>query len=204
MPALAALTFEVGYPEHRVRFDQAAGEPRNSDPDVICSGPTGRVAVSIEGKADESFGRAVGEEIMGAAAQWAFEERDGKLERLQRLAALILPRRRPGQARLGELKYQLLTAIAGAWAFASQSQAGTAMLVVHEFLTANVDAERLEENGRDLDRLVDRITSGEVRNIAHGHILGPLPVPAAPAWVGVHEWYLGKCRTHLTAQPRLL
>ena len=72
------------------------------------------------------------------------------------------------------------------------------MLVVHEFLIANFDAGRIEENGRDLDRIVDRITRGEVRNVAPGHIVGPMRVPEAPAWTGVHKWYLGKCRTHLS------
>jgi hypothetical protein len=138
---------------------------------------------------------------MGAAAQCVFEERDGKLERLQGLAALILHRRRPGQARLGEIRYQLLTAIAGAWAFASQSLAPTAVLVVHEFLPTNVDTGRLDENGRDFDRVVDRVTRGEVRNVAPGQLVGPLRVPQAPAWVGVNEWYLGKCRTRLTVPP---
>jgi uncharacterized protein DUF6946 len=197
VPVLAALSFDIGYPEHRVRFDEVRGEPRNTDLAVICTGLVGRVALSVEGKVDETFGRAVGEEIMGAAAQWAFEERDGKLDRLRQLAHVILPPRRAGQARIGEIRYQLLTAIAGAWAFAAQSQASIAAFVVHEFLSANVISARIEENGRDLDRIVERVTNGQVRNIALGQLVGPLSVPPSPSWVGVAEWYIGKCRTHL-------
>jgi len=69
VPEFAALTFEVGYPELRVPFDEVAGEPRNCDLAVVCSGLTGRIAVSVEGKVEVSVGRAVGEEIMRAGTQ---------------------------------------------------------------------------------------------------------------------------------------
>jgi len=196
-PALAHLEFRVGYPEHRVRFDAVRGEPRNTDLAVVCVGPVGRVAISIEAKADETFGRTVGEEIVNAAAQWAFEERIGKLDRLRGLAKAILPRHQTGEAVVGQLRYQLLTAIAGAWAFAAQHDARVAVLVVHEFLTAELDASRIDENRLDLAKLVTRLTFGQQAELAPGTFAGPMPVPEAPSWTGVTQWYLGKCQTTL-------
>lgn len=196
-PALANLEFEVGYPEHRIRFDGVPGEPRNADLAVACLGPGGRVALSIEAKADEVFGRTVGEEIVNAAAQWAFEERDGKLERLRLLANAILPRYRAGHAKIGQLRYQLLTAIAGAWAFASEVQASVAVLVVHEFLSSRLNAVRLAENHQDLARLVVRVSDGRIPALEAGALIGPMQVPASPSWPGVVDWYLGKCQTSL-------
>lgn len=197
VPDLAQLTFEVGYPEHRIAFDLVRGGPRNTDLAIQCSGPIGGVALSIEGKSTEPFGRTVGDEIVAAASRWAFDEEPGKLDRVRQLAELILPRLRPGQAPLAEIRYQILTAIAGAWAFAAQSGAATAVLVVHEFLRPNAPAGRVEQNGRDLDRVVRRITRGDVEQIVPGQMVGPLMVPAGAAWPGVTTWYLGKCRTLL-------
>ena len=97
VPQLSRLEFLVGYPERRVRFDNVPGEPRNTDLALVCEGPVGRAAISIEAKADESFGGALGDEIVVAASQWAFSERAGKLKRLQFLVETLLPRRQEGQ-----------------------------------------------------------------------------------------------------------
>jgi hypothetical protein len=134
---------------------------------------------------------------MVAASRWAFDESTGKLDRMRQLTEVILPPLRPGHAPLAEIRYQILTAIAGAWAFASQTDAATAVLVIHEFLGPTAAAGRVEQNRRDLDRVVRRITRGEIEQIVPGQIVGPLPVPAGANWPGVTEWYLGKCRTVL-------
>ena len=93
VPSLSQLEFLVGYPELRVRFDNAPGEPRNTDLALLCDSLQGRIAISIEAKATESFGRALGEEIVAAAGQWVFTERGSKLKRLQMLVAALLPAR---------------------------------------------------------------------------------------------------------------
>jgi len=203
VPELADLVCEIGYPEHRLKFDDVAGEPRNADIAVACRGPLGAVAMTIEAKADESFGRSFGEEIVKAAAQWAFEEADGKLRRTRRLADLLLrKRRRPGQARLADLKYQLLTAVAGTWAFAAEINAAIAVCVIHEFVSPDeCDEARLLENHQDLTWFVERLTGGEVRTVSAGQVIGPLPVPRDPRWPNVDRWYLGKCRTNLQPPP---
>jgi hypothetical protein len=197
IPQLSHLHFLLGYPERRVHFDNAPGEPRNTDLALLCDGPGGRVAISIDAKADESFGRALGDEIVVAASQWAFSERAAKLKRLQFLVATLLSSRRDGQARLSELRYQLLTAIAGAWAFAAENDAPVAVFVVHEFLPTDPDLARVRENERDLDQALTRITANQVTSLRPGQLLGPLLVPSNPAWPGVHHWYVGKCRTTL-------
>lgn len=195
VPALADLTFDRGFPEHRVRFDRARGEPRNTDLAVACSGLLGPVGLSIEAKADESFGSTIGHEIVNAASQWAFDERVNKLDRIRLLVDSILPRQLPGQSPIGELRYQVLTAIAGAWAFAQEVEAPTAVLVVHEFVSQAANPGLLERNARDLDRMLERVTTSATSRIAPGHVVGPLPVPGGEAWQGVTQWYLGKCRS---------
>jgi hypothetical protein len=194
-PRLSRLEFVVGYPERRVRFDDAPGEPRNTDLALVCEGPEGRVAISIEAKATESFGGALGAEIIAAASQWAFSERQTKLKRVQGLVAALLRRRQDGQAPLSELRYQLLTAIAGTWAFAAEQHAPVAVFVVHEFLPAGPDLPGVLENERDLNQVLARITRNRVTALKPGDLAGPLDVPISEWWVGVNEWYVGKCRT---------
>jgi len=191
------ITFDVGYPELRVRFDRVRGEPRNTDLAIGAQALVGPIAISVEAKADESFGRTLGQEVVEAAADWSFEERPGKLERLQGLVRAIIPARSPDQAALGSLRYQLLTATAGAWTFAAQRGAAIAILVVHEFLGPRINAARLRANADDLDAFMDRVTGGAHPSLAHDELVGPLPVPPSDMWVGVTEWYLGKCRRDL-------
>ena len=56
-PAVGLIEFESGEPEALVRFDDVPGEPRHSDLLLIGSCALGRIVVSIEAKADESFGQ---------------------------------------------------------------------------------------------------------------------------------------------------
>jgi hypothetical protein len=195
---LGPVELELGYPECRVPFDQVRGEPRNTDLALVGSTLAGRVAISVEAKADESFGRFLSEEILGAASQWSADEKGGKLERLQGLVRAVLPRRRLGEARLGELRYQLLTAIAGAWAFGSRVGCPTAILVVHEFVSGETNPGRMKENAIDLNRVVQRISGGMHSTLQSGQMIGPIPVPVGEMWAGVGEWYIGKCVTDLT------
>jgi hypothetical protein len=45
--------------EHQIRFDDLHGEPRNADLAIEARDRNGVVAITIEGKADESFDRPV-------------------------------------------------------------------------------------------------------------------------------------------------
>ena len=109
-----SLHLEQGWAEHRVRFDGIRGEPRNTDLAIVGTSQSGKVAISIEAKADESFGRHVGAEILAAATKWAYEESDGKLLRLQRLASLVLPHPQLGGTGTGSPP--LSTPDGGRWA----------------------------------------------------------------------------------------
>jgi hypothetical protein len=101
---------------------------------------------------------------------------------------------------VGQLRYQLLTATAGAWAFAEEVGASRAALVIHEFVGPRVNQARLDVNRRDFDRFVDRVTEGADTTLGYFDLVGPLPVPRGEFWPGVDCWYLGKCRTELTAR----
>ena len=90
---------------------------------------------------------------------------------MQTLVAALLPNRRDGQAPLSEVRYQLLTAVAGAWAFAAQNAAPVAVFVVHEFLTTEADLPAVRENERDLNQALARLTRNRVTSLKSGDLV---------------------------------
>ncbi len=60
------VTVDVVLPEHRIPFDSHGGEPRDADLAFVGETPTGKVAVTIDAKADEPFGTTVAETLAAA------------------------------------------------------------------------------------------------------------------------------------------
>jgi hypothetical protein len=176
---LYGTVVEAVYPERRVWFDHLPGEPRNSDLVAIASRDGRRIAISVEAKADEPFSTLVAELLQRAAKSIAEEKWTNATQRVQLLArALLAPAPISARAPLaGELRYQLLTAAAGAVAFAKEVEADTALLVVHEFVGEQTRQDRLARNEADLNRFVLRLTGGRVTGIHAGDVVGPVRVP---------------------------
>jgi hypothetical protein len=176
-------------PEHPVRFDALPGEPRNTDVAVIATRGDETIAISIEAKVDEPFGLYAGDVAADAVDRWTHGERTNALERLETLAATLLPPRAPRGPRLAALRYQLLTATAGAIAYAKEVKATRAVLVVHEFVgkTERYLKQR-EQNHIDLRRFVTRLSSGAVTDLLPGQLarIGTLPGYRhdAPLYIG--------------------
>ena len=105
-------------PEHRVPFDRFRGEPRNADVVALADRPAGLIAISVEAKADEPFDRLVKDVLLELAKRIADDESTNGVARIQQLAWWLLPASVRRTSRLGDLRYQLLTGVAGAVAFA--------------------------------------------------------------------------------------
>lgn len=167
-------------PEHRVRFDRLRGEPRNADVNVLLDGPAGRVALSIEAKADEPFGARVVDVLQAAVAKIVADTPTNAVLRIQQLASALFDRSMLARQPLGEMRYQLLTGIAGAIAFANEVEAPSAVFVVHEFVTDSTEDKSHLQNLRDLNALVERLTGGRLSGIPCGRIVGPIAYPGSP------------------------
>jgi hypothetical protein len=103
---LGAIKLIDAEPESIVRFDAFRGEPRNCDLLARGQSDLGTVVVSIEGKADEPFGKLIGEEFDAGVARSG-----SKLPDRMRLLTMGILGRTVEQSR--ELRYQLLHGIAG-------------------------------------------------------------------------------------------
>ena len=179
-------------PEQRVRFDRLRGEPRNADVVALADHPAGPIAISIEAKADEPFDLPVDQVLDNLVQAIAADERTNGVARIQQLARALLPPVVPGTNNLGTLRYQLLTALAGAVAFAVESKAARAVLVIHEFVTGRTDHVKHRHNTHDLDAFVSRLTKGVTRSLQPGKLVGPITIPGRPLFLDPPAVYVGK------------
>lgn len=183
-------------PEHRVRFDDLPGEPRNADVNVIAEGRDGRIAISIEAKADEPFGERVSDVLESAVRKIATDQPSNAVLRVQQLAASVFGKGAWERLPLGDVRYQLLTGIAGALAFAREEKASVAVFVVHEFVTEQTEDEKHLQNLRDLNAFVERLTRGRMNALRCTELVGPIAYPGSPLFRGGEQpaLYLGKMR----------
>jgi hypothetical protein len=189
-------------PEHRVRFDDLRGEPRNADVVAIASHPAGRIAISIEAKADEAFDRPVGKVLAAAARKTEAEQRTNAATRVKQLVkSLLPPAAAAGDPSVADgLRYQLLTGVAGTLAYAREVGASRAVFIVHEFASSAGDARKRKRNADDLDAFVAALTDGRVGSVPVGQIIGPLTVPGAPLFQEAVPLYIGKARRELASE----
>ncbi|HUU28495.1 MAG TPA: hypothetical protein VM123_11845 [archaeon] len=186
------------FPEHRTAFDNLPGEPRNSDLAIVAADDLGPFVVCVEAKADEPFGELVQVTLRSAVKRIALEEPSNAVMRAQKLAAALLPPWREGFARFGDLRYQLLTGVAGTLAFAGEQMAGRAVFVVHELINpALTNEKKLLENQRNFEAFINRMTCGTVEHVEAGVLIGPIRVRGNDLIPSNVDLYLGKIRRDL-------
>ena len=198
-PDTAAAQIVSATPEHPVRFDRTRAEPGSCDVVALAESDAGKLAITIEAKADERFDRTVEQVVAEAVDRRAHGERTGMLNRVEQLAAALLPAPRRGVPPLGSLRYQLLTATAGALAYAAEVGAERALFIVHEFVTERTDDRVHTANYADFNAFVARISDGEHVSIEAGRLLGPLTVPGDPLFEQAPPLYVGKAVRRLRA-----
>jgi hypothetical protein len=159
-PALAGLVVDEIVIEAQSAVDEFSG-PRNHDLVVRGHLPNGeRVVACVEAKAGEDLGLTVAQQTKAAAAAKAKADKtiaatgtpktSNAPARLDGLLGRFVPFR-PAEQHVQDLRYQLLTALAGTISEARNSDARHAVLMVHEFLTDRRDDERiLDQHEQDL------------------------------------------------------
>ena len=118
---LPGVSLFLAIPEYRVDLPPAGGRPSQTDLFALGASREGLVAISVEGKVDESFGPTL-EERRGDSST-------GVQERIRFLLNLLsLPADIPGA-----IRYQLLHRSAAAILAAGRFHAARAVMMVHSF-----------------------------------------------------------------------
>ena len=133
---------ELGIPEFVTRLDNFKGEHRNHDLILIGYSGNNKIFVSVEAKADETFGDEI-------SKKGSTNPKTKIYERIDLLCRAIFGR--PLDHHIGKLRYQLLTGVAGTLIEAKKRKADYAVFVVHEFLSSGVDLVKVSQNNEDFD-----------------------------------------------------
>jgi hypothetical protein len=200
----AGVALQEGFPEHRVRFDRYPGEPRNADLNLRGERDSRSVAISIEGKSDESFGGSLRGAIAAAKRRkQAGMASNGDL-RAEDLLKALLPAEARADEKVLQLPYQLFTGLAGLLAWARALKSGLALFVVHEFTGglradggAATLASNIERNGRALNRFLSTLRGSPV-DLKPGSIEGPFSVAGNTFIPGQTSLFVGKVRRDLS------
>ena len=192
----AGLVIDEVLPEHRIRFDSNAGEPRNADLAILGRVGRSRVAITVEAKADEPFSATVANTISLALERGIGYPRSRGVKRIEDLAQALFARRQKGQPGIGHLRYQLLTAVAGTLAFAEQHDAAIALLVVHEFVTDMTNDFRHYDNAKDFAEFLHRLGGKPLLTDELHGIHGPFEIPGVPLFDAPRTILIGKAVTN--------
>ncbi|HEY3383474.1 MAG TPA: hypothetical protein VGK32_17030 [Vicinamibacterales bacterium] len=195
------LSVDLVTPEHRIVFDAHGGEPRNADLAFVGRTATTTVAVTIEAKADEPFGATVAQTMTDALERLITTPASHGVMRVADLVQAILPVRGKDQPKVGDLRYQLLTAVAGSLAYARENQADLAVLIIHQFVTSKTRDTKHAKNEQDYRAFVNRLTG--VLPEAHDTTprLGLFAVPGAPLFASGSRLLIGKIVTNCRPAP---
>jgi hypothetical protein len=181
------LEFDEGYPEFVTALPER-GEGRNHDLMLKAHTPTASGVVGIEAKVDEPFGKKIGEYWQEAKAS---TKPTRVPERIQALLEIVFgAQAQPDVQPWCDLRYQLLTAVAGTLLQAANEQVPLAIFVVHEFPTVLAKPQLMKANADDYARFVEILFS--IPTVNSGQMYGPLQVQAGSHLARPEELFVGK------------
>jgi hypothetical protein len=196
-----------GITEHETLLPYSNGGPRCHDLALLGIREGSPFFISIEAKADESFGGTVSEELRKARRrpETRFPKRLDWLTRsLLGIAAFKDQEYLALSEAIAPLQYQLFSGIAGVLLEAQSQNATRAIFLVHEFRTAETHDGKLEKNATTLGEFVRLLLSannetGCDAQTTNGWLIGPISItdrdaggPKLPSHIPL---FIGKLRT---------
>lgn len=197
-PSFGLISCWEAEPEALQPFDKFRGEPRNCDLAIYANDQYGPFLIAVEAKADEPFGDTVGKVLAAAVKTLAQNPCSNGVARVEQLLIALIGHGLHKEPSLGSLRYQLLTATAGALSAAKRAKIKRAVVFVHEFVTDVTTDEKHAINAADLSNFVSRLSNGSMQAVESGCVYGPFVVPPGAPLVpcGV-ELFIGKATRSL-------
>jgi hypothetical protein len=152
------------------------------------TGKQQKAVISVEAKADESFDVAVAQRLQAGRAR----QGSNVPQRIELLCQAIFGSSPDKTPVLGELRYQLLTGVAGALIEARNRKAALALFVVHGFRSGKVKPENLLANSNDWSNFVHRLPTCADVMPEDGELVGPIHVPGGIYVPSGIPLYVGK------------
>jgi hypothetical protein len=175
-PRTANYQLTEGQPEFVTPLPER-GEGRNHDLWLRAHCSAGDLTICVEAKADEPFGNLISAEIKKARERNAKTRLPARAEALLQL--LFGKPCNPGERPWSELRYQLITALAGTAIQATSDKSPTAVFVVHEFLGSGLNPERQRQNEADIKAVVTLLMPG-CNAFRTNALVGPVQITSGP------------------------
>jgi hypothetical protein len=158
------------------------GEDYNADMAALGIGRMLSVAVTIEAKANESFGQTIGKVRDGASTKSNLPKRiTGLIDSVLNIPLV--------DAR--SLRYQLLHAVAATLIFAKEHNASAAVFIVFEFQSSSCTTGKLAQNAADLTAFINALAPSSPP-LREGELLGPFYVPGGDRVPSDIPLFIGK------------
>jgi hypothetical protein len=183
-----------GEPEAKLRFDNFRGEPRNSDLVIHATDHFGKYLIAVEAKADETYGMTVSKTLKAAKLRREKNENSKGVTRIEDLSQSFFGVGAEEDNNILELRYQLLTACAGAICEARRFKYTRVLMLVHEFVTDKTKDENHASNTRDLQAFLDRLntSSPSTPKFTCDTIYGPIIGDNSTILTNEVELFVGK------------
>jgi len=120
------------------------------------------------------------------------------MQRILQLARALFGARTQAGPPIKDIRYQLMTACAGAICEAERHGYSRALVLIQEFVTSATDDARHKSNARDLSVFVKRLSHGAISEVASGSIQGPFSVPGTPLFAGTTNLFVGKASRNIS------
>lgn len=184
-----SFKIEQAVAEMQIKFDQFPGGRRNADLALWGQSKKKKIAITVEAKADESYGNTIGKMVAGAKKK----KKSNIEERISQLSRGIIGR--DVDDSINPLRYQLFHALAATAVLAKEINARLGILVIHEFVSLNIDFDKLVENSNDLKLFVQAIPGWENKSLKTGRLLTPIRLTGSD-YIPKDVWVsIGKIRT---------
>lgn len=190
-PDFHNVVFDTVEPEVAIPFDKHRS-PRKADLAILAHDDEGKIAITVEAKADEVFDNLVSTAISDSIETRIEKPRSRALNRIEDLSFSLFDKKLKGEAKVTALRYQLMTATAGTLAFAAEHGIKRAVLIIHEFITIKTSQRNLDGNAEDLAKFYQRISHQTAGQFKSGHLYGPISVPGEPLFGADSQFYIGK------------
>jgi len=196
-PDFQSVTFDVAEPEKKIPFDNHRS-PREADLVILAHDELGEIAITLEAKADEVFDSSVLTKISNALETRIEKPKSKALARIYDLSVSLFNKKLKHEAKITDLRYQLMTAVAGTLAFSVKHEINRAVLIVHEFVTDKTSQHKLEKNAEALTKFYNRIAHQTIPRFEPGILYGPISIPGEPLFEANSKFYIGKAVRYLS------
>ncbi|MEX1269484.1 MAG: hypothetical protein WEA56_10810 [Balneolaceae bacterium] len=184
------ITSWIAEPEYKSHFDSYDG-PANLDMIVEPVDGNGKYLIGIEAKADETFGVYIKDKFTGALEIFIDNPNSRQIDRIKALAGSLF-KKNTSLPKVTDLRYQLLTGLAGTLSEAINQKVTRCIFLIHEFNTPSTKKNKRDQNQADLNDFVYRLSNGEYKIVEEGKLYGPILLHGKPLFSKAPPLYIGK------------